>query len=630
MNITKSMTLKNILVIRKTLLAALLGSAMLGQSVFALEVDKSNLFWGKGERISVLEKTGKNLAFTDDSNKVHPKLTEHSRKMDQAVLQVDDNIYMAYGFGLNTPVMIVGDDGTIVVDPGESIQAAQDAKAFFDQITDKPVKAIVYTHNHIDHVAGVRAWVTDEQVASGEVQIIAHDTLTDAVANWSSNLGTLLGLRTSYTAGTFIDTGEHGSVNAALGPQFVYGDVSFIEPNVTFSDRLETTIAGVPMEIVWVPSETNDQIVVYLPEQQVLHAAEVLQGENFPNLHTIRGTRFRDPTVWYKGIDTLRDFEAEVMVNSHGRPVQGKENVAQILTDYRDAIQYVHDQTIRYMNQGQTPDELVASVTLPQHLAEAPWLGEHYGTVAHSVRQIYVGYTGWFEGDPWALEPLPHLERAQAYIDLMGGRDNILKQAQAAIDEGKYTWAAEILTYPIRVDHNDMEARQLKATAYKEWGYRQLNVNWRNWALIAAGELEDTLDYNRQIDFASPDVATALPTPQLMEMMTPRLIAEDTLDVNQTMAFNFTDTDQQFALEIRRGIAQLHQELTENPEISMELTRDMLNRMMLSGPEANTVMAEALQTGELKLKQGTMDDVQQFLAYFGQPLPLDQIKLIIR
>ncbi|MGV2841930.1 alkyl sulfatase dimerization domain-containing protein, partial [Vibrio cyclitrophicus] len=471
---------------------------------------ESNLFWGKGDRIKVLSKTGETLAYTEESEHVHPTLTKHSRKMDQAVIQVDDNVYLAYGFGLDTPVMIEGDDGIIIVDPGESVQMAEAAKAQFRQITDKPVTAIIYSHNHIDHISGVRAWTTDEKVASGEVKIIAQEGLTEAVANWSSNLGTLFGHRTSYTGAKHVEEGEHGTVNDGLGPRFMQGDISFIEPNtlIEANGTLDITISGVRMQIVNVPSETKDEVVVYLPEQKILHAAEVLQGENFPNLHTIRGTKFRDPSMWFKGIDVMRQFDTEVMINSHGRPVEGKEAVADVLTAYRDAIQYTHDQTIRHMNKGLTPDELVEVVKLPKHLAEHPWLGEHYGTVAHAVRQIYVGYNGFFEADPWQLEPMAYEQRAKAFVEIMGGRDNIIDTAKAAMKAENYTFAAEILSYPITVNKDDMEARLLKAQAYKAWSADQVNINWRNWALNAAAELEGTRDFSNMISFASVDVLT--------------------------------------------------------------------------------------------------------------------------
>ncbi|ANO35047.1 MBL fold metallo-hydrolase [Vibrio breoganii] len=591
---------------------------------------KSNLFWGKGERIKVLSTTGDTLAYTKESDYVHPILTKHGRKMDQAVIQVDHNVYLAYGFGLDTPVMIEGDDGIIIVDPGESVQMAQAAKEQFRKITDKPVKAIVYSHNHIDHISGVRAWTNDEEVASGEVQIIAQEGLTAAVANWSSNLGTLFGHRTSYTGAKHVEEGEHGTVNDGLGPRFMQGDISFIEPNVVFKDKIETTIAGVKLEIVNVPSETKDEVVVYLPEQKILHAAEVLQGENFPNLHTIRGTKFRDPSMWFKGIDIMRQFDTEVMINSHGRPVEGKEAVANVLTAYRDAIQYTHDQTIRYMNKGMTPDELVEVVKLPKHLAEHPWLGEHYGTVAHAVRQIYVGYNGFFEGDPWQLEPMAYEQRAKAFIEIMGGRDNIINTANAAIEAENYTFAAEILSYPITVNKDDMEARKLKAKAYKAWAADQVNINWRNWALNAAAELEGTRDFSNMISFASVDVLTALPSKQIFDMMTSTLIAENTLDVNMTLVYNFSDTDESFTIEIRQGIAQLHEVALENADVEINTTRATLNDVLMAGANAQQVMGQKMQSGEFTFANGDIQGFGQFMSYFDKPMAPQDIMLIVR
>lgn len=591
---------------------------------------ESNMFWGPGERIKVLSKTGESLAFTQESDHVHPSLTKHGLKMDQAIIQVDHNIYLGYGFGLDTPVMIEGDDGIIVIDPGESVQMAQSVKAQFEAITDKPVKAIIYTHNHIDHIAGVRAWATDEQVASGEVKIIAQETLTAAVANWSSNLGPLFGHRTSFTGAKHVPEGEFGTVNDGLGPRFMQGDISFIEPNLEFKDRLDITIAGVKLEIVHVPSETADELVVYLPEQKVLHAAEVLQGENFPNLHTIRGTKFRDPSVWFKGIDIMRQFDTEIMINSHGRPVEGKEAVSNVLTAYRDAIQYVHDQTIRNMNKGLTPDELVEVVKLPAHLAGHPWLGEHYGTVAHSVRQIYVGYNGFFEGDPWQLEPMAYEQRAKAFVEIMGGRDNIMHTAQAAIDAGNHTFAAEILSYPITVNKDDMGARELKATAYKAWAAEQVNINWRNWALNAAAELEGTRDFSNMISFASVDVLTALPSKQIFDMMTATLIAENTLDVNMAMTYRFSDTNEAFTIEIRNGIAQLHTKALDNADVQIDTTRAVLNEILLAGPNAQQAIGKNLQAGKFAFAVGDIQGFGQFMSYFDKPTAPQDLMLIVR
>ena len=356
----------------------------------------------------------KNLAEDEPSPKINPRLTEHSRKMEQRVYKVTENVYSAVGFGIANATMIVGSDGIIIVDTLESTDAAKTVLAEFRKITDKPVRAIVYTHNHSDHTMGVKAFTTEEDVAAGRVQIYAHETMMNTVINNASVVAPALGIRAAYTFGLLIEKGPEGWVNQGLGPAYVVGATGFIAPTKTFRDKLEVTIAGVKLQLLYAPSETDDEIVVWLPEQKLLQSAEVIQGETFPNVHTIRGTKFRDPVAWYKSIDKLRSFGAVHLVPSHGRPLSGKEKVEEMLTAYRDGIQYVHDQTIRLLNKGLTPDEIVEQVAhLPAHLANHPWLGEFYGTVRHSVRQIYVGYLGWFEGDPTALDPLPRAEESK-------------------------------------------------------------------------------------------------------------------------------------------------------------------------------------------------------------------------
>jgi len=334
--------------------------------------------------------------------------------------------------------------------------------------------------------------------------------------------------------------------------------------------------------------------------------------------------------MWFKGIDVMRQFDTEIMINSHGRPVEGKEAVANVLTAYRDAIQYTHDQTIRYMNKGMTPDELVEVVKLPKHLAEHPWLGEHYGTVAHAVRQIYVGYNGFYEADPWQLEPMAYDQRAKAFVEIMGGRENILTTAKAAIAAENFTFAAEILSYPITINKDDMEARLLKAEAYKAWAGDQVNINWRNWGLNAAAELENKRDFSNLISFASVDVLTALPSKQILDMMTATLIAEKTLDVHTTMVYNFSDTNESFSVEIRNGIAQLHEKAVEGADIQINTSRAVLNEILMAGPKAQQVIGKNLQSGKFAFANGSIQDFGMFMSYFDKAMAPQDLMLIVR
>ncbi|HEX4945897.1 MAG TPA: alkyl sulfatase dimerization domain-containing protein, partial [Blastocatellia bacterium] len=470
----------------------------------------------------------KNLADDQPHPKINPRLTEHSRKMEQRVYKVTDNVYNAVGFGAANSTLIVGNDGIIIVDTTESTVAAQAIFAEFRKITDKPVKAIIYTHNHSDHTMGVKAFATEEDVKTGKVQIYAHETMMDTVINNASIVAPALGIRAAYTFGILIERGPEGWVNQGLGPAYVRGGTGFIAPTKTFKDKLDVNVAGVKMQLLYAPSETDDEIVVWLPEQKLLQSAEVIQGETFPNVHTIRGTKYRDPVAWYKTIDMMRGLQAEHLVPSHGRPMSGSAKIEEMLTAYRDAIQYVHDQTIRLMNKGLTPDEIVEQVAhLPAHLANHPWLGEFYGTVKHSVRQIYVGNLGWFEGDPTALDPLPRGEESKRYIELMGGRAAVFKAAQKAFDAGEHQWAAELLTHLIRVSKDDLEARKLKADALRQLAYKTQNINWRNWYITSARELDGSLNKAAGAavlsSLAAPDILKALPVVKFFESMTVRL-----------------------------------------------------------------------------------------------------------
>ncbi len=595
-----------------------------------------------GERAGVrFYPSGENIAYDKPAATVHPKLTEHSQKMVPGVYQVAESVYLAYGYALTSPAMIVGDDGVIIVDPPEDVNKGRRTLEEFRKFSDKPVKAVIYSHWHIDHFGGVAAFASAEDAASGKVKVIAHETFLENVIKGSAGgTGPILGARVDYSLGTLLDVGPEGRINGGLGPDFVIENPSLIPPNVLVDDELDITIAGVRMRIVWVPSEAPDEIVVWLPDLEVLHTAEVLQGESFPNLHTIRGTRYRDPERWFTGIDVLRQFPARYMVPSHGRPVSGREAVAEVLTSYRDAIQFVYDQTIRYMNQGMLPDELVEVVQLPPHLADHPWLGDFYGGVPHSVRQIYVGELGWFLGDPTFLAPTAPVEASSRYVQLMGGRDAVLRAASNAANEGDQQWAAELTTHLVRIDHEDWDARRLKAEALRQIGFGHTNNNWRNWYLTSAQELDGTIDHDKALDIVAPDLLRAFPTSELINGLRFRLAAEKTLDVHMTMGFRLPDVDEGYGLEIRRGVAQFHETLPEDVDVLLEMNRSTLESLLLgevdvagktgahpASPQA--VLVSLFESGETRLTRGTAEDLARFFSYFD-PLSREPIPITIR
>lgn len=551
---------------------------------------------------------------------INAELAEHTRLFKSNVYKIADNVYSAVGWQLANVVMIEAPEGLIIVDTGESVDASRTIMAEFRKITDKPVKAVVYTHFHPDHINGVQAFVTPEQVASGEVKIYAQETLLENVVAQATLVGPILSVRSGYSFGSLLPESDQQGMNGGIGPRVQPGPSTFIAPTVTFKDSLNTQIAGLDVQFLHVPSEAPDEIILYLPKNRVLVSAEVDQGPTLPNIHTLRGTKFRDPVQWVSSLDKLREYQADYMVPLHGQPVTGRDNVEKVLRMTRDGIAYIHDQTVRWMNKGLTPDELVEKVKLPPHLAGyTPYLREYYGTVKHSVRQIYNGYLGWFQGDPVDLDPTPPKAKAERLMAMMGGRDKVMLEAGNAYLKGDYQWAAELASYAIRVDHEDSLARDIKARSFRKLGYASMNINWRNWYLMSAMELEGKLQGDEmervaasmRKSFLSPDMLKAFPVEVFLQNWVTRVDPEKANDVHLTLAFDFPDINQQWALELRRGVVQMHKGIPDGTTLKLTLDKSYLDTVM-SGE--NGLLKGAL-LGDVKVA-GNLLDIKTFLGCF--------------
>ncbi len=545
---------------------------------------------------------------------VHPRLARQNAKFEPSIRTVAGRYHVAYGFSPSNCTLIEGEDGCVLVDTLPTVEFAEPVAEGFRRLTPKPIRAVVYTHVHPDHISGVRAFVSEEDVRSGAVEIVALDRLTDHLARDSGLLAPVLARRAMYTFGFQLPRDESGNVGSGLGPPNIPGRRSFIAPTRTFAGSEEIEIAGIRLTLIHLPSETDDQVVLWSGEDRVLLSADAIQGETFPNLYALRGTGFRDPMVWARAIDRMRGLQPETLIPHHGRPVEGAAAVADVLTAHRDAIQYVHDQSVRWINRGATPDELAERVALPPHLAAHEWLGEFYGSCKHSAPAIYAGYIGWFDGDPARLDPPPRQERAARYTALMGGRSALLAEAGAALERGDAQWSAELTGWLVAADSEDREARDLRAAALRQWGLAQANANWRNWALTAALELEGRLKPPRGLPFGHPDTVRTFPMARMIEGMTVRLRAEAALDRHVTVAFETTDTGEACALEVRRGICQFHPEPPERADIRLRFSRAFLESTVTSGAEFAAGAADGTVAAE-----GDADGIAPFFALFEQP-----------
>lgn len=595
------------------------------------------------EGLEVVHDAGVQLAFDSDHPDVPTALAAHARRMRQRIYRAGERVYCAVGYALANVIIVRCNGALVVLDTTESHQSAeqilQDFRSAVPELADWPVAALVYTHNHSDHINGARAFVNEEDVRAGRSLIIAHSTLMRAVSENASVVAPILATRSIYSFGGLLPPGPKGSVSAGIGPKIINSKVSFLEPTVTFDDVLDITLAGVRFEFRHAPSETDDEIVAWLPDDATLLSAEVIQGECLANVHTIRGTRYRDPLQWVDTIDALRQRHAKQpvqwMVPAHGRPVVGPASIAELLTAYRDAIAFIHDQAVRFINHGATPDELADWLpALPPHLARHAWLGEYYGTVKHSVRQVFAGLLGWFDGDPATLDPLSPQARAQRWVTLAGGREAVLRALAASenlaldpateqafsLDESR--WIAELAGQLLRTDPSDEQVRQIKARALRRLGLATLNTNWRHWYLTSALELEGRF---AQLPFkgnglAVRDIWMALEPGQLLRNLGVRLQAENCLDLHMLLCLEFTDRPLFAVLELRHGVLQITTEVPANiGEVERLHLRTewsvWLRQMALGWPD----LPELLAQGDMHLIAGSTEQLFTFLCCFEKP-----------
>lgn len=494
----------------------------------------------------------------------NPDLEAHSAEFRRGVIEVTDGVHVAIGFGLANSILIEGEDGVIIVDTMESAEAAVPVKAAFDEITSKPVKAIIYTHFHSDHTFGATVMAGDDNP-----EIYAHYTTSHHLDRIVSITRDTTYRRAMRQFGVLLPPG--GVVNAGIGARLLFGKDStpgLLYPTKTYDgDRLALEIAGVRLVLIYAPGETPDQTIVWLPDKEVLLPADNFY-KSFPNLYAIRGTAYRDVTLWVKSLDIMRDLRPKYLVPHHTRPIAGEEIIYETLTNYRDAIQFVHDQTIRHMNAGYTPEEIVEKVKMPPHLAGQPYLQEYYGTVEWSVRAIFNGYLGWFGGNAADLFPLPLQERAERFAALAGGEENLLRHAKEAAAKGDDQWALELADQLLRLDPEWSEAAAIRAASLRRLGEKQIAATARNYYLTQALEADGTLEIGTT-SVNHPEFLHSVPLAAIFNSMAVNLNPEKSADVDQVMGFRFPDTKEGYTVHVRRGVAEIRPQFPEDPDITV-------------------------------------------------------------
>ena len=439
------------------------------------------------------------------------KLLERNKMFEKRVYQVADNVYVALGYQVSANGLIVGDDGVIIVDPGMAPPMAMPVVKAFQEVTDKPVKAIIYTHGHFDHVGGSAAFYKPDT----GIQVWARDNF-DSEESRNKLTTFTAGIRPSNTQGFDLKPEQKTNIGIAIPPNrqppggMMRDGVQAkeaeprkrpkaVKPTHTFSsERQKLTIAGVNIELVKAPGETEDQLYVWLPDSKVLFA-----GDNFyqswPNVYPLRGTARRSVRDWIDSLGKMIAEQPKVLVGGHTTPIT--ENTDEILKNYRDALKWVYDRTIEGAKKYMSPDELVEYAALPEHLADLDYLQDYYGSVEGSVRDIYTQDLGWFDGKPLTLHRGSPAEQANRMVELAGGLDQLKAKAMKAMNAGDAITAAHFAQHLLVLEPENREFNLLMADALASIGEKTFNAPMRNYTVSSsnryrkkAAELENNAE----------------------------------------------------------------------------------------------------------------------------------------
>ncbi|MCI2423774.1 MBL fold metallo-hydrolase [Saccharopolyspora sp. K220] len=457
----------------------------------------------------------------------NPSLWRQSRLCSEhGLFEVVEGIYQVRGFDLSNMTVIEGDRGILVIDPLLSAEPAAAALALYrGHRGDRPVTGVLYTHSHADHFGGVRGVVTEQEVAAGVPVLAPHGFLTHAVKE-NIYAGTAMARRAAYMYGAALVKGPQGQIGAGLGPTTSTGTVSLIPPTVDVTRTGQTeTVDGIRMVFQLTPgTEAPAELNIHFPDHAALCMAENAT-HNLHNLLTLRGAEVRDPHEWARYLTEAIDLfgaTSDVAFASHHWPTWGRERVVAFLSEQRDLYAYLHDQTVRMLNEGMTPLEIAEQFELPPTLEKAWHAHGYYGSVSHNTKAVYQKYMGWFDGNPAHLWEHPPVEAARRYVAFMGGADEVVRQARACFDDGDFRWVVQVVNHVLFAQPDHAQARALQADALEQLGYGCENGPWRNFYLMGAYELRHGSVGTPTVT-ASPDMLSALTLEQLFDALAIRV-----------------------------------------------------------------------------------------------------------
>jgi len=521
---------------------------------------------------------------------VNPSLWRQAQLLSKhGLFEVVDGVYQVRGFDISNITFIEGEAGWIIIDPLTTTETAAAAYALVsEKLGQRPVSAVIYTHSHVDHFGGARGVLTDADLARG-VPIIAPKGFIEEVVSENVIAGPAMMRRGMYQFAAAAPRAPDGYVSVGIGLQAPRGTVSLVPPTIEIEQTGQTlTLDGVMVEFQMTPgTEAPAEMNIYLPKQRVLDLAENAS----PSLHNIltpRGAQVRDSLSWSVGLGealSLYGARSDVVMMSHGWPRFGGDEVRSFIANQRDLYKFLHDQSVRMMNQGMTPDEIANRIELPPGIADEWYSRGYYGNLSFNARAVYQRYMGWFDSNPVNLQPFEPAEEARRYVEAMGGRDAVVGRAEASAKTGDVRWASELLNRVVFADPSDMAASTLLAQYYEQLAYPQENGVWRNIYLTGAAELING-PLGGPTPAVPPDYLRVTPTVMLLDLLATRLDPNKAGRNEESLVLRFPERQEAVRLTVRNAVLTYDPVEFANSDGAVTLSRAAFLGAALGGGNA--------------------------------------------
>jgi alkyl sulfatase BDS1-like metallo-beta-lactamase superfamily hydrolase len=495
----------------------------------------------------------------DAPETTNPSLWRHAKILTQhGLFKVADRIYQVRGFDISTVSFIDAGTGWIVVDPLTTTEVARAALDLANEHLGKmPVLAVIYSHSHVDHYGGVGGIIRAADAAAGRVRIIAPEGFLEHAVSENIIAGPAMLRRARFQFGVTLPRCAHGEMTSGLGPCPSMGTGSLIAPTdlITHTGQ-EITVGDVTMVFQLTPgTEAPAEMNFFLPQFRAVFMAENA-NLTMHNLLPARGAQVRDAKAWADYLtESIRLFapQSDVMFAAHGIPRFGQAEIQAFLTSHRNAYKFLHDQTVRLMNNGLTGPEIAEILKLPDVLAKQWFNRGYYGTMSHNAKAIYQRYLGWYDANPANLNPLPPEPAAKKYVTAMGGAASVQTLAETAIAEGDLRWAATLLNHAVFADETNTLARETLAQVYTRLGFEAEAGTWRNIYLTGAQELLTGAIKLPPGGF-SPDVLAATTTPMLLDFAAVRINPEKAAARAFKLNITLTDRQETHLITVENGV----------------------------------------------------------------------------